>query len=93
MEAEDLIVNEGGQGQVVKQIGEIFPDVCIAVLAQAFVIEAIDLGDLSRLVIATKNGDAAGISDLESDKKSYGFDRIVASINVVACCGLMDGYS
>ncbi len=36
-----LLLNQSCQGEVVKEISELLPDVCIAVLAKAFVVEAI----------------------------------------------------
>ncbi len=47
MQTEDLVIDEGGEGQVVKQVREVFPNVSVAILSQAFVVEAVDLGDLS----------------------------------------------
>ena len=41
MEAEDRVLDDGGQGQEVEQLGELLPHVGIAVLAQALIIEAI----------------------------------------------------
>ncbi len=43
VEAKDLPVNQGGQRQVVEQVGEILPDVGVAVFAQAFVVESVNL--------------------------------------------------
>lgn len=83
VKAENLVVDEGGQRQVVEEVGEVFPDVSVAVLAQTLVVEAVDLGDLTRLVVAAKNSDALGVSDLESDEKRHRLDGVVASVNVV----------
>lgn len=58
MEAEDLIFDDGSQGQVVKQLSELLPDICVAVFTQAFIIETIYLCDLSRLVVASENSDS-----------------------------------
>jgi hypothetical protein len=84
VQAEDLVVDEGGEGQVVEEVGEVLPDVGVAVLAQALVVEAVDLSDLAGLVVATKNGDALRVSNLESDEESDGLDGIVATVDVVA---------
>ena len=43
MQTEDLAVHQGGERKVVKQVGKIFPDIGIAILPQAFVIEPIHL--------------------------------------------------
>lgn len=85
MKAEDLVVDEGGQGKVIEQVGEVLPDVGVAVLAQALVVETVDLCDLARLVVATQDGDAAGVTDLEGDQESDGLDGEVASVDVVTC--------
>jgi len=63
MKTEDLVLNEGGKGEVVEEVGEIFPNVRIAIFTQAFVIEAIDLCDLTRLMVSSENGDALWVSD------------------------------
>lgn len=47
VKTEDLVVDEGGEGEVVEEVGKVLPDVCVAVLAQALVVEAVDLSDLA----------------------------------------------
>lgn len=47
VKAEDLIVDESGEGKVVEQICEVFPNIGVAIFTQTFVVEAIDLCDLS----------------------------------------------
>ena len=47
MEAEYLIIDESGKREVVKEVGEVFPDVGIAILAQAFIVKPIDLCNLA----------------------------------------------
>ena len=48
MQAENLVLDNSGQRQVVKQLSEDFPYVCITVLAQALVVEAVPKINLSR---------------------------------------------
>ena len=85
VEAEDLVVDQGGEGQVVEQICKVFPDIGVAVFSEALVVEAVDLGDLARFVVTTQDGDALRVADFEGNKQSHGLDGIVASINVVTC--------
>lgn len=58
MEAKELIFDDGCEGKVVKEFSEAFPDIGVAVLAAAFIVKAIDLGDLSGLVISPQDGDS-----------------------------------
>lgn len=74
MEAEDLVVDEGGKRKVVEEVCEVFPNIGVAIFSEAFIIEAIDLGNLAGFVIPTEYGNALGVSDLESNEESYGLN-------------------
>lgn len=89
MKAEDLVVDEGCEREVIEQVGEVLPDVRVAVLAQALVVETVDLCDLSRLVVAAQDGDSLGVPNLEGDEKSHCLDRVVTSIDVVTFSTLL----
>ena len=41
MKAEDLVLDDSSQRQVVKELCELLPDIGVAVLAQALIVEAI----------------------------------------------------
>jgi hypothetical protein len=41
METEDTISHNSSHGKVVKGVGEVLPDVCIAVFSKTFIIESI----------------------------------------------------
>ena len=85
VEAEDLVIDEGSKGKVVEKVCEELPDVGITIFAQALIIEAVHLCDLSRFMVAAQDRDSGRISNFEGDEKGDGFDRVVASIDVVAC--------
>lgn len=75
MQAEDLDVNKHVknknlgfhkrcQRQEVKELCEVCPHVGRTILAQALIVEAIDLSNLPAFVIAAQNTDAVGIPNL-----------------------------
>ena len=58
--------DDGGEREVVKKIGEVFPNIGSAVNTQAFVVKPIDLRNLTALVVTTRQRDAIGVSHLKS---------------------------
>ena len=84
VEAEDGVVDRRGQRQVVEEVREVLPDVGVAVLAQALVVEAVDLRDLPRLVVAAQDSHAVAVPHLERDEQRRRLDRVVAAVDVVA---------
>lgn len=73
METEDLSVDQGSEGQVIEKVGEIFPDIGVAVFSQTFVVEAVDLSDLTRFVVTSENGNAVRVSDFECNEEGNCF--------------------
>lgn len=53
-----LSIDQCSEWQVVKQVCEVLPDIGIAVLPQALVVEAIDLCDLPWLMVPSQDGDS-----------------------------------
>jgi hypothetical protein len=84
VETEDLVFDQGSEWEIVKEIGEVFPHVCIAIFAKTLVVKAVDLGDLSGFMVATKNSYALRIADLQGYEQSYGFDGEITTVNIIA---------
>lgn len=84
VQAKNLVLDQCGEREIVKQVGEVFPDVGVAILPKALVIESIDLSDLSTLMVAAKNRHAIFVSNLEGDEQRDGFDGIITAVNIVS---------
>lgn len=83
METEYLAFNHCSQGQIIEELGELFPDVRIPVFPEAFIVETISillslwclhLGDLSAFVVSSENGESVSIADLECYQQGDSLD-------------------
>mmetsp|Transcript_35740 Transcript_35740/g.87966 ORF Transcript_35740/g.87966 Transcript_35740/m.87966 type:complete len:225 (-) Transcript_35740:339-1013(-) len=81
--AEDLVVDGGGQRQVVEHVRDVLPHVGVAVLAQALVVEPVHLGDLAALVVAAQQSDALRPPRLEQQQQGEGLQRVVPAVHKV----------
>lgn len=84
VEAKDGVVNRRSQWQVIKQVSEMLPDVCVSVLAQALVVKAIHLRDLPGFVVSAEDRDPLPVSNFQRNQQRRGLDRVVASVDVVS---------
>lgn len=62
MHAEYFAIDDGGQGKEVEYLTAALPHGCVAVFLLAFFVEAVDLRDLARFVVASDEGDLVGVS-------------------------------
>ena len=84
VDAEDLVVDDDGEGEEVEHVGEVVPDVGVAVFAVAFGVEAVGLGDAAGLVVAADEVHAGGVAQLEADEEGDCLHGEEAAIYVVA---------
>ena len=80
---EDLLVNDGGNGQAVEAVGESLPQLDV-VSALALVVESIDTVDGGTLVVATENEEVLGVLDLVCQEQADSLQRLLATVDVVA---------
>ena len=83
MQAEDLVLDDGGEWEVIEEVSQVLPHVRVAVLSEALVVEAVDLGDLTTFVVTSEDGDPVPVAHFEADQQSDGLDRVVASVDVI----------
>lgn len=82
--AEDLVVDDDGEGEEVEHVGEVVPDVGVAVLAVALGVEAVGLRHPAGLVVAPDQVHARRVAQFEADEEGDGFDGEEAAIYIVA---------
>jgi len=79
---EDLLINDGGDGQAVEAVGESLPKLDV-IASLALVVETVDTVDGSALVVTTENEEVLGVLDLVSQQKADGLERLLATVDVV----------
>ena len=66
VQTKDTIVNQRGEGEIIEEVRKEFPHIGRPVFADAFVVEAIYLRDLTRFVIAPEDVHTLGVSDFQA---------------------------
>ena len=87
MDTEDLIVDNHTQGEEVKHVRKVMPDVRISIFPCAFRIKSIRLRNATRLVVPTNEMNALGISQFKAHEQRYCFNAEEATINIVTWSG------
>jgi len=80
---EDLLVDDGGNGQAVEAVGKGLPQLDV-VSSFALIVEAVDAVDGGALVVAAENEEVLGVLDLVCKQKAYRLERLFATVDVVA---------
>ncbi len=81
--AEDLLVDDAGDGQAVEGVGEGLPELDV-VAALALVEEAVDAVDGGALVVSAENEEVLGELDLEGEDEADALEALLAAVDVVA---------
>jgi len=80
---EDLLIDDGCDGEAVKAIGEGLPQLNI-VPSLTFVIEAVDSVDRGAFVVATENEEVFGVLDLVGEEQADGLEGLLASVDIIS---------
>lgn len=79
---EDLLVNDGRNGQAVEAVGERLPELDV-VSSLALVVEAVDTVDGGTLMVAAQNEEVLGVLDLVGQEQADGLERLLATVDVI----------
>lgn len=82
MHGEDLLVDDGGDGQAVEAVGEGLPQLDV-VSSLALIVETVDAVDRGALVVAAQDEEVLGVLDLVGEEQADGLERLLATIDVV----------
>lgn len=82
MHGEDLLVDDGGNGQAVEAVGEGLPQLDV-IPSLALIIETVDAVDTSTLVVTAQNKEVLGVLDLVGEEQADGLERLLATVDVV----------
>lgn len=74
MEAENIVLNDSGERQVVEEGGEVLPHIGVTVLSEALIIETVNLGDLLALVVSSEDSDSTWVPYLAADQEGDSLD-------------------
>lgn len=82
MHSEDLLINDGGNGEAVKAVGESLPELDV-VSALALIVETVDTVDRGTLVVSTQNEEVFRVLDLVCKEEADGLEGLLATVDVV----------
>lgn len=84
MYAKDFIIDDSCKCQIIEDFCTVAPYINWSILSETFVIETVDLSDLSALVISTDKSYSFRVADLQSQKQEKSLNRWVSSVNKIS---------
>lgn len=85
MHAEDLVVDHHTQCQEIKHVGEIVPDVGVAVFPSTLGIEPVRLGHPAGFMISADKMDTLGVSQFQANEQRDSLHAEKATIHIITC--------
>lgn len=81
---ENLALDNSSDAKKVEHFCAVLPGVGVTVLAHGLIIEAINLGDLASLVVASQKSDVSWILQLQAQKQLECLNRIKSAVDKIA---------
>ena len=71
MEAEDLVLDHSSEWEVIEEFCELFPDICVTILSQTLIVEAISIHrNKTRLIMMCLYGDLNIYAKCDNQKRA-----------------------
>mmetsp|Transcript_2693 Transcript_2693/g.4548 ORF Transcript_2693/g.4548 Transcript_2693/m.4548 type:complete len:300 (-) Transcript_2693:74-973(-) len=83
VDAENFSLHNSSNAEVVEDFSAVFPGVGVAILPDRLVVEAVDRGDLPRLVVSSQESDVCGVLELQTEEELEGLHGVEASVDEV----------
>lgn len=83
MDAEDLVVDDGGDREAIEALDEFLPKFK-RVASLALIVEAIDTIDRTTLMVTSQQEEILGVLDLVRQQQADHLEILLSSINIVA---------
>jgi hypothetical protein len=80
---EDLLVDDGSNGQTVEAVGECLPQLDV-VSPLALIVETVDAVDRGALVVTAEDEKVLGVLDLVCEQQADGLQGLLATVDIVA---------
>lgn len=84
VDAENLVINDCSQCQIVEDLSAVAPNINRTVLSKALIVKAVDLGDLTRLVVSSDEGNSLGVSHFEGKEQQERFNGRITSVDEIS---------
>lgn len=84
VDTENFSFNNSSNSEIVENFCAVFPWVGITILSNGLIVETIDGGDLSSLVISSQESDVGWVLKLQAEEKLEGLNWIEASVDEIS---------
>jgi hypothetical protein len=82
--AENFSFNDGSDTKIIEYFCAVLPRVGISVFSNGLIIESVDGGDLSSLMVSSEESNVSWVLQLEAEQELEGLDRVESSVNEIS---------
>lgn len=84
MNTKNLVVNDGCEGKIGEYFYDLFPRPVVSILFGDLVIEPIDSGERTGLMVASEHNYLMRVEAFEAEQIANGFDGVIPSVYIVS---------
>jgi len=84
MDTENFAFDDSSSAEEIEDFSAVLPGVGVSVFTHALVVESVDLGDLSGLVVTSEESDVAGVLQLQAHQECECLYGVETTVNEIA---------